>query len=165
MMYLWYYKYITYFKEGPMKMHKIEVDEEVYQFLQSKAEPFVDTENSTLRKLLLGSTSSVARGEFGLEFPDIPRRIPDGLGHILEVAYLVSKYSMDRTEATREVAERHNIMYPTVADKYARQLGKSAYDIDTMLDEPGFLQLKRTLEEKYHMCSDYINEFFNMLES
>ena len=148
-----------------MKMYKIEVDEEVYRFLQSKAEPFIDTANSILRKLLLGSTTSPARGKSRLESLDIPRRIPDGLGHILEVAYLVSKYSMDRTEATREVAERHNIMYPTVADKYTRQLDKAAHDIDTMLDEPKFSQLKRTLEEKYHMYSDYINEFFNMLES
>jgi hypothetical protein len=148
-----------------MEMYKIEVDEEVYQFLQNKAEAFVDTPNSILRKLLLGSTSSVAPGKSGLEFPHIPKRIPDGLGHILEVAYLVGKYSMDRKRATREVANRHNVMYPTVADKYARQLDMSAYDIDTMLDEPGFPQLRRTLGKKYHMHTGYIDEFFNMLES
>lgn len=148
-----------------MKMYKIEVDEEVYRFLQSKAEPFVDTENSVIRRELLGSTRSVVTGKSRLEFLDIPRRIPDGLRHILEVVYLVNKYSMDRTEATREVAERHNIMYPTVADKYTRQLGKAAHDIDTMLDESRFPQLKKTLEGKYHIYSDYIDEFFNMLES
>jgi negative regulator of replication initiation len=148
-----------------MKMYKIEVDEEVYRYLQKKAEPFVDTVNSTIRReLSLGPTASVARGESRLEFPDIPKRIPDGLGDILKVTHLVKKYSIDRIEATREVAKRRNIMYPTVADKYARQLGKSAHDIDTMLDEPGFLQLKRTLKEKYHRYSDYIDEFFNVLE-
>ena len=39
-----------------MKMFKIEVDEEVYQALKARAEPFEDTTpNSVLRKILLGS--------------------------------------------------------------------------------------------------------------
>ncbi|MBT7756682.1 MAG: hypothetical protein HN732_05100 [Rhodospirillaceae bacterium] len=32
---------------------EIEIDEEIYQFLRNRAEPFVDTPNSVLRKLLL----------------------------------------------------------------------------------------------------------------
>lgn len=40
-------------------MHKIDVDDEVFAFLQREAEPFVDTPNDVLRrKLLNGSANS-----------------------------------------------------------------------------------------------------------
>jgi negative regulator of replication initiation len=38
-----------------MKFHKVEVDSEVFQYVQAHAEPLVDTFNSALRRLLLVS--------------------------------------------------------------------------------------------------------------
>ena len=37
-----------------MEMHEIKVDEEVWQYLQERAVPLVDTPNAVLRRLLLG---------------------------------------------------------------------------------------------------------------
>lgn len=36
-----------------MRMQTIEVDEEIYTFLQDNAKPFIDSPNSVLRRLLL----------------------------------------------------------------------------------------------------------------
>ena len=38
-----------------MKMHPIEIDERVWHYLQQNAEPFVDTPNSVLSRLLFGT--------------------------------------------------------------------------------------------------------------
>jgi len=37
-----------------MKMHEIKVDDEVFEYLQRKAVPLVDTPNSVLRRVLFG---------------------------------------------------------------------------------------------------------------
>lgn len=41
-------------------MRKIEVDDEVFAFLQRHAQPFVDRENDVLRRLLFGAGSTTA---------------------------------------------------------------------------------------------------------
>ena len=38
-----------------MGFHKVEVDDEVFQYVKGHAEPLVDTFNSVLRRLLLAS--------------------------------------------------------------------------------------------------------------
>jgi hypothetical protein len=45
-----------------MKMYQIEVDEKVWRYLQKHAEPFIDTPNSVLSRLLL-ATSQQAPGK------------------------------------------------------------------------------------------------------
>jgi hypothetical protein len=139
-------------------MYRIEVDEDVYEFLKKHAEPFVDKdENSVLRKLLLGKKVVPAKKE--VEFrangknsgnsPDLPAGIPDGLGYILEIVYLLKKgITNSRIEATKMVAERHNIKYSTVAEKYAQQLDKSADDIDRMLDDIEYIELRNVLKAR-----------------
>lgn len=42
-------------------MFKIEIDSEVYEFLQQRATPFIDTPNDVLRRLLLARTSESGR--------------------------------------------------------------------------------------------------------
>ena len=69
----------------------------------------------------------------------------------------------DRIEATRIVAEKHNVRYPTVADKYARQLGKKAYDFERMLEEPELKEFKTALKQKFNKYVQYIDEFFGEL--
>lgn len=39
-------------------MHTIEIDNDIYSLLQQKAEPFIDSPNTVLRKLLLNMSSS-----------------------------------------------------------------------------------------------------------
>lgn len=41
-------------------MHKIEIDDDVFRHLQTHAEPFVDTANSVLRRLLFAGTAPEA---------------------------------------------------------------------------------------------------------
>jgi len=36
-----------------MEYHKVEVDDDIFQYVKSNAEPLVDTFNSALRRLLL----------------------------------------------------------------------------------------------------------------
>ncbi len=148
-----------------MKMYKIEVDEEVYRFLESKAVPFVDKdENSVLRRLLLRQGTTMAIGvKSGMALPSFPKGIPDGLSQIFEMVYLV-KHEEDRIEATKRVAQAHNIKYPTVVDKYARQLGKRVFEVDRMLQEPELNELKAILKTKFSIHSDIIDEFFSKLE-
>lgn len=45
-----------------MGTRKIEIDDDVFAFLQKHAQPLVDTENSVLRRLLLGGPTLPPRG-------------------------------------------------------------------------------------------------------
>jgi len=148
-----------------MEMYKIDVDEEIYRYLQSKAEPFVDTENSVLRRILLADRARAeVKEQHAASFPKFPPGTPDGLTYILELVYLlVRDYAANRIEAAKKVAEYHGVTYPTVADKYARQLGKSTYEVDRMLEETGFNELKTLLENKFRPFTEIIHEFFKGL--
>lgn len=142
-----------------MKMFTIEVDEEVYRFIESEAVPFVDKDpNSVLRKLLLKKGINVPNNVRNVTiFSDLG--MPDGLRQVLQVVDLV-KQGEDRVGATKKVALAHGIKYPTVVDKYARQLGKRVLEINKMLQEPEFHELKALLKKKYGAHSDTIEEFF-----
>lgn len=140
-------------------MYRIEVDEDVYEFLKKHKEPVVDKdENSVLRKLLLGRKVLPAKKEVEFwvnginsgKFPDLPAGIPDGLGYILEIVYLLKKeITNSRIEATKLVAERHNIKYSTVIENYAWQIDKSGDDIDRMLDDIEYIELRTVLKAKF----------------
>ena len=68
-------------------------------------------------------------------FPDLPSGIPTALQHTLEVIYLVKQKGIPRPEATKIVANRHDVAPQTVLDKYCRQLNKKAYEIDRLLED------------------------------
>jgi hypothetical protein len=140
-------------------MYRIEVDGDVYEFLKKHKEPVVDKdENSVLRKLLLAKKVVPAKkevefwvkGKNSSNFPDLPAGIPDGLGYILEIVYLLKKeITNSRIEATKLVAERHNIKYSTVIENYAGQIDKSGDDIDRMLDDIEYIELRTVLKAKF----------------
>jgi len=112
-------------------MRKIEVDEDVWSFLKKNAEPFEDTPNSVLRRLLFGND--------------------------LEVTYLVKKQGYTRSEATNLVAKRRGIAPQTVIDKYCRQLNKKAFEIDRLLEQDigGFKSLvERTFVKHNKVIAD-----------
>lgn len=147
-----------------MRTYTIEVDEEVYRFLQSKAEVFVDKDaNSVLRRLLLEkqiNTSSVNKSVN--ELPELPKVIPDALTQLLELIYLV-KHGEDRVNAVKIVAKKHHIESTTVADKYIRGLDKNTNQFDRMLEESGYSELQRVLKEKFPAYQNDIEDFFGNL--
>jgi negative regulator of replication initiation len=74
-----------------MRMHQIEVDDEVFSYLQRKAQPFLDTPNTVLRRELPLRQATRANGSTPLgaeRTPDslsIPAGTPRALREILEV--------------------------------------------------------------------------------
>lgn len=132
-----------------MKMYKIEIDEEVYNFLKKKAEPFVDINpNSVLRRLLLNS-SKISKGDKPNVLPEFPASVPHALAETLEMIILVIKEGFNRVEATHKVADIRGISTQAVLDKYCRQLGKRAYQVDELLTPAKLDEFKALLIGKY----------------
>lgn len=170
-----------------MNYHQIEVDTEVLDFLKAHAEPFVDTPNSVLRKLLFNKAepvkdtantvlrtsllikdSAMKKDEFSdnpREMPHFPSSLPKALEQTLQVIFLVRTTSLIRTEATYQVAKMHNVAVPTVADKYCRQLGKKAFEVDRLLDEKNLTGFEILLINHYSEHSEYITDFFRKLRN
>lgn len=139
-----------------MRFHKIEVDEEVFAYLQKRAEPLVDTPNNVLRRELLGA--SVAREKQSKHanalsdpgaMPELSAAIPMGLRQILEVVHGVRNANQTRSEATHLVARKYGVEQQTVIDKYCRQLDIQAYEFDQLLEQDSLEDLKVILKEKY----------------
>lgn len=147
-------------------MHKIEVDDDVFEFLKGKAQPFVDSPNSVLRReLLAGNVSRPGRAASSeapsllatapLEF-GVPIGLPEALRQTLEVVSCMRHNGLERTTATRLVAKRHGVERETVADKYCRQLGLTTAQLDRMLAEPSLDQLSARLRSKFPSYSAQI---------
>lgn len=138
-----------------MRMHTIEVDEEVFAYLKSKAEPLVDDANKVLRRLLLkdrpdGTQSpmtSITGGHDGS--PLIPTGTPMALREVLEVVQNIRNSGSTRRDATRYVAGRLNITIQSVLDKYTRQLGLTASQFDRLLERGNAGELKSLLKQKF----------------
>ena len=148
-------------------MFKIDIDEDIWTFLKKHAEPFEDTPNSVLKRLLLGENTKIETQDFKqdekTEFPFFPGGTPQALQQILEVVFLVKKHGSNRIKATHIVAQKHgDIEYQTVIDKYCRQLNKKAYEIDRLLNSD-LNEFKSILKNKFINHRDIINEFFEIL--
>ena len=147
-----------------MKMHTIEIDETIWSYLQKHAEPFVDTPNSVLNRILFGvsQTSSPKSPE-----PEIPtvsiQGIPKSLAQILEVIYEIEVNGCSRTEATKRVAHKRGTSPQTITDKYCRQIGKKAHEIDLLLSEPGYENFKKLLEAKFDSHRQVFESYFETL--
>jgi hypothetical protein len=152
-----------------MQTYKIEIDEKVWNYLKSKAEPFEDTPNSVLNRILLEEQVSDLHGVNGRTAVSAPPSFPDGapkaLAQILEVIHEVKKSGRSRREATNLVAQRRNTAPQTVIDKYCRQLGKRAYEIDRLLEDQNLGQLMALLEKKFVNHRELINSFFASLSN
>ena len=154
-----------------MASHQIEIDDEVLSFLKAQAEPFVDTPNSVLRRLLLYNNRPMERqpvnmlsvNAAGPVTPDWGPGVPQALQQTLEVIHLAKKRHRPRKEATSDIAKKHHVDYQTVIDKYCRQLGLQAYQFDALLDRNGMTELRELLLKKYPRHSDLINSFFQQL--
>jgi len=140
-----------------MEFHKVEVDDDVFQYVKNHAEPLVDSFNSALKKLLLGTaqkTDELRKKDLGPTaneglLPNLPNQTPQALRHTLEVAYLVRSGAYDRSDATQFVAKQHDVFPQTVLDKYCRQLNLKAREFDRLLEQPGLIDLKQILKSKF----------------
>jgi hypothetical protein len=148
-----------------MKMFPIEIDERVWRYLQKHAEPFIDTPNSVLSRLLLG-TRTHPPDEADTP-PDVPtvsvEGTPKSLAQILEVIYEMEINGYSRTEATHRVAQKRGTAPQTITDKYCRQLGKKANEIDELLSEPGYGQFKQLLKSRFSGHQVVIDTYFESL--
>ena len=147
-----------------MKMFPIEIDERVWRYLQKHAEPFIDTPNSVLSRLLLGTSTHPPDKA---DTPDVPtvsvEGTPKSLAQILEVIYEMHINGYCRTEATNRVAQNRGTAPQTITDKYCRQLGKKAHEIDVLLSEPGYEQFKQLLKSKFSGHQVIIDTYFESL--
>jgi negative regulator of replication initiation len=150
-----------------MRMHKIDVDQDVFDYLKNNAEPFTDTPNDVLRRLLLGNERKVT--DFSPRYgetvsknpPPVPAGTPKALEHILQVVYLTHFLSISRSKATKNVAVMHGVATQTVLDKYCRQLGITAAEFDRLLSETGLIGLKKKLYSKFNGHREVINNYLN----
>ena len=143
-----------------MDMHLIEIDADVWDHLKQFAEPFVDTPNSVLRRLLIDEDD---RDDVApLSVIDI-KGVPKALSQILEVLYEIEVNDCSRVEATHKVAEKRGTAPQTVIDKYCRQLNKRAHEIDQLFDEKGYAQFKKLLKQKFTSHSSIIDLYFETL--
>ncbi len=142
-----------------MRMHEVEVDDDVFALVKKHAEPLVDDFNSALRRLLRIqggegrdlSTSDVEAGPNNGHhpIPIVPRGAPKALRQILEVILLVRGGAYARTDATRFVAKQHRVAVQTVNDKYGRQLGMTADQFDRLLEREDVGELTKALISKF----------------
>lgn len=147
------------------KMYQIDVDEEVYNFLKNHAEPFKDTPNSVLRQFLPLKRDKVEIQDenIGEIFPKFPASVPNALAQILEMVILVKNEGLSRVEATKTVAEIRGITYQAVIDKYCRQLGEKAYEIDEMLMNTNIDKFRILLIDRFPYHSKVVDSVFNKI--
>jgi hypothetical protein len=128
--------------------------------LKQFAEPFVDTPNSVLRRLLIDEDDRDDAAP--LSVIDI-KGVPKALSQILEVLYEIEVNGCSRVEATHKVAGKRGTAPQTVIDKYCRQLNKRAHEIDQLFDESGYAQFKKLLKQKFTSHSSIIDLYFETL--
>ena len=149
-----------------MKQYSIEIDEDVWHHLQTHAEPFVDTPNSVLKRLLFDVNSPQEKTHSALTIPTVSiQGLPKSLAQILEVVYEMEVNGYSRTQATNRVAKKRGTAPQTVTDKYCRQLGKRAHEIDALLAEPGYTGFRELLAKKYSPHKPIIEMYFDSMMS
>ena len=150
----------------PIRMYEIEVDEEIYDFLKKHAEPFKDTPNSVLRRYLpLRSDKVEIKDSTTVKISSqFPPSVPNALAEILEMIILVKKEGLSRVEATHTVADLRGIKTQSVIDKYCRQLGKRAYEIDELLMTANMNEFKKLLVERFPYHSKVVESTFEEIE-
>ena len=149
-----------------MKMHPIEIDERVWHYLQQNAEPFVDTPNSVLSRLLFGTEENKEDPQALFTIPSVDiEGLPKSLSQILEVVYEMEVNGYSRIQATNRVAKKRGTAPQTITDKYCRQLGQRAHEIDELLTEPGYSQFKKLLTSKFSDHKSIIDMYFDTLLS
>ena len=63
------------------------------------------------------------------------------------------------------MAKKKGMAPQTITDKYCRQLGKKAQEIDELMAEPGYTGFKDLLMGKYSVHKEIIDMYFDSLMS
>ena len=149
-----------------MEKYSIEIDAAVWHHLQRHAEPFVDTPNSVLKRLLFGEKEPGNERPAALSIPCVSiQGLPKSLAQILEVVYEMEVNGYSRTQATNRVAKKRGTAPQTITDKYCRQLGKKALEIDELLADTGYADFKDLLASKYSDHRAIIDMYFDSMMS
>ncbi|MDN5792361.1 MAG: hypothetical protein L0H22_04795 [Brevibacterium aurantiacum] len=136
-------------------MYDVQLDEEVWAYLRARVRDFNETPNAVLRRELgldktaRKSAESATLGYSLPKVPDLPVAAPVALRQIMSVVSWVICGGLDRAEATKRVAEAHQVVRETVADKYGRQLGLSTHEFDALLKEKNLGRLKNLLVVRF----------------
>lgn len=145
-------------------MYTIEIDETIWTHLQKHAEPFIDTPNSVLNKLLLGEFDDEDEDGPVFRIPSVSvKGSPKSLSQIFEVLYEMEVNGYTRTQATNRVAKQRGTAPQAITAKYCRQLNKRAHEIDALLSEPGYTQFRELLKSKFSNHSQVIDTYFESL--
>lgn len=147
-----------------MKMHRIEIDDKVWNHLKNFAEPFTDTPNSVLNRLLFGHTKKKSPNAGKNTCINITG-IPNALSQIFEVLFEIEINGYSRVQATNKVAKAKGTTPKTVREKYSSQLNKKASEIDRLFNKPDYEEFKQLLKDKYITHKDVIEIFFESLKS
>jgi len=148
-----------------MRMYKIEIDEEVYSYLKEKAEPFIDSPNTILRRELFNNsgnqklTKQIVSRNIKDVLPTIPAGTPKMIEEILQVVYLTQNLNLSRSDATHKVAALHQVSFQTIIDKYTRQLNLTAYQFDKLLDQSNLTDLKSILWTRFSDHQSVIKDY------
>lgn len=147
-------------------MHKVEVDDEVFAFVQKHAEPLVDSFNSALRRVLASGQTMVSRTRAVSASSPITAigghgaslGMPQALGQTLDVMRLVLSGRASRRGATQQVARERGVALQTVIDKYTRQLGLTAVQFDRLLLPERWEELRKLLHSKFPEHVDEVDQ-------
>ena len=141
-------------------MHTIEIDDKVWNHLKKFAQPFEDTPNSVLNRLLFGQSDRKTTRNLA---PINIQGIPVALSQVFEVLYQMECCGLSRIDATHKVARMRGTSPQTIIDKYCRQLNQRAHQIDALLSEPGYFEFQALLKDKYVEHGTIIDAFFDTL--
>ena len=147
-----------------MKMHRIEIDDKVWNHLKNFAEPFTDTPNSVLNRLLFGHPKKKSPNAGKNTCINITG-VPKALSQIFEVLFEMEINGHSRVQATNKVAKANGTTPKTVREKYCNQLNKKASEIDQLFNKPGYEEFKQLLKDKFVIQKDIIEIFFEALIS
>ncbi len=88
---------------------------------------------------------------------------PKSLTQNLEVIYEMEVNGFSRIEATNRVAQKRGTAPQTITDKYCRQIGKKAHEIDQLLSETDYKEFKMLLKDKFVAHRQVIDTYFETL--
>ena len=142
-----------------MKTHHVEVDDEVFSFIQKQAQPLVDDFNSALKRYIGISNKATPNATPAQknEMLILDAGTPNALRHILEVMHIMSN-GYSRQEATKITARDFGVTIQAIQDKYGRQLQLSSAVFDQLLAEPNYTKLREKLKNKFPAHKAMIDE-------